>query len=437
MKNNKLIIILAFIILLPLSWYKLYTDSQSLEKQYNQYLDAAREKANMGITKSADEFYLKALDVYNSYDIQVERINMYWDNQMYRKYEELCKKLIDAYPKKAEGYELLSDYYYREGSYKEIYQLQDSLNKRKKTSDKLDKLCKELENQYSVAMGCSYQDMGYFYNGYSIVSDKEGALGYINTVGEVQISCKYAKVSPFNSDGYAGVTTAAGESYIIDRAGDKQFVDPQERKITDIKYICMGYSAMQVDGKYHISDLKFNMSEKSFDDMGTYDGNYVPVCEQGKWFFVNIDGEKISDHVYEDIIMDEKGIAFNSGVAFVKTDGSYIMIDTEEKQVGNDKFDDAHPFYTGEDTAIKQNNLWGFINTKGEITIKPQYMDARPFSNGYAAVNTEGIWSFINKANEAKIIGDFTDAKAFSSSMTSAVLIDGKWKVIKILKNNH
>ncbi len=437
MKNNKVIVILAFIILIPLAWYKLFADSTAMEKEYNNYLKLAREKSEMGITVKADEYYSRALDLHTSYNILVERIQMYWDNNALGKYEELSEDLVDSYPDRKKGYELLAKLYYSEGSYKEVFKLQDLLAKHKKSSDILNEMCTELENEYDYDSGCSYNDAGEFYNGLEVVSNKEGKKGYVNVIGKTAVSCVYEQVSPFNSNGLAGVTDSKGASYIIDTAGNKQYADSKKRNISFIGYISYGYFPVEIDGKYYISDLDFNFTEKSYDFIGVYDGTCAPAYDGEKWFFIDVSGEKISDKTYDDILLDEKNTAFVSERAFVKNGDSYIMIDHKENQVGDEKFENARLFLTEEYAAVKQNNLWGYVDISGSMAIEAAYMDARSFANGYGAVNDLGTWVFINAKEEQKITGDFEDARSFSSNMTAFVIENGKWRIIKLIKYNH
>lgn len=50
--------------------------------------------------------------------------------------------------------------------------------------------------------------------------------------------------------------------------------------------------------------------------------------------------------------------------------------------------------------AVKNNNLWGFLNEDGTEVIKPQYEDYCAFASNLAAIKKDGKWGFINKSNE-------------------------------------
>ena len=51
MKNYRKLVPLVLVVLLLLSWYTLASDASETGSEYNQYLEAAREKAKTGVTK--------------------------------------------------------------------------------------------------------------------------------------------------------------------------------------------------------------------------------------------------------------------------------------------------------------------------------------------------------------------------------------------------
>ena len=61
------------------------------------------------------------------------------------------------------------------------------------------------------------------------------------------------------------------------------------------------------------------------------------------------------------------------------------------KKIGNFSCDGAKAF-VDEYAAFKQGDLWGFVDSKGKIIIKPQYEDAKSFSNGMGAVKLADGW---------------------------------------------
>ncbi len=56
-----------------------------------------------------------------------------------------------------------------------------------------------------------------------------------------------------------------------------------------------------------------------------------------------------------------------------------------------------YPIYTG---SLYEDAKWGYVNTKGEVVIEPQYDSAYGFYEGLAAVAKDGKLGYINNKNE-------------------------------------
>lgn len=82
---------------------------------------------------------------------------------------------------------------------------------------------------------------------------------------------------------------------------------------------------------------------------------------------------------------------------------------------------------------------WGFINNKGEIIVKAQYIKVQDFHDGYAAVQSENTkWGYIDTTGTVKIDYKFTNEPSpFSEGMASvsrregtSCLIDKKGTIV-------
>lgn len=107
---------------------------------------------------------------------------------------------------------------------------------------------------------------------------------------------------------------------------------------------------------------------------------------------------------------------------FVLDDISYDNIKHNYKiiRVENDRQDiiyTCQDFESGVEDgcfAVKNDNLWGYINDDGIEIIKPQYADYCSFASNLAAVKKDGKWGFINKSNETIIPFEY-DIPEYSS----------------------
>ena len=86
------------------------------------------------------------------------------------------------------------------------------------------------------------------------------------------------------------------------------------------------------------------------------------------------------------------------------------------------------PVTTSEDTSrfpIAVQGKIGFINSRGEIVILPQFEDAHEFSEGLCAVRIKGRYGFINTDGTVCITPSYDYATEFSEGL-ALVFLDGK-----------
>lgn len=96
--------------------------------------------------------------------------------------------------------------------------------------------------------------------------------------------------------------------------------------------------------------------------------------------------------------------SFHDGLALVQRDyNSWGYIDIEGNEVipciykGTENGNHGFDFSEGMAVVINWDDKYGFINTKGEMVIKPQFQKAGSFSEGIASVFMDGKLNFIGK----------------------------------------
>ncbi len=78
---------------------------------------------------------------------------------------------------------------------------------------------------------------------------------------------------------------------------------------------------------------------------------------------------------------------------------------------------------------VRENDMFGYINTRGEYAIEPQYKLAKKFSGNFAAVLQGDKWGFINTEGEWSVDPQYDKVKEFNSGL-ALVLKDDKWNYI-------
>ncbi len=99
-----------------------------------------------------------------------------------------------------------------------------------------------------------------------------------------------------------------------------------------------------------------------------------------------------------------------------------LCVGCKEDKLSSQSNQTEEEIYLGD---FKENPFkWGYINKKGEITIKAIYEDNRDFSEGLAAANFQGKWGYINKRGETVIDFQYRTATEFSEGFAIVQLFD-------------
>ena len=119
---------------------------------------------------------------------------------------------------------------------------------------------------------------------------------------------------------------------------------------------------------------------------------------------------------------------FSEGFAAVKKDDKWGYINTKGEQIIECKFDDFDDFNEGF-AAVKKDGKWEYINSKGEQIVECKFDDAWGFNEGLARVQKDGKWGYINTKGEQIIECKFDYADDFKEGF-ARVKKDGKWGYI-------
>lgn len=435
MKGIKWIVVFAVIVLLSVSWYSLFENSYASQKEYDDYLKVARSKAEMGIITDADFNYNEALKLLETIELRSEIAEFYKTSNQEYKLRRWAEAMIQEYPYEPIGYEYLATYYKDKSKYYDCFSILNKASKRRIASSILENLHEELAYAYELNWEV-YEDVALFSSGYCAVLNKDGEWGYINEKGSKSINDSYLDAQPFTTSGYAPVQSMTGEYYIVNTAGDKKFIDAEKKEIENCGPYAEEKMSVKIHGKYQYVDIEFKILFGSYDYAGTFNCGVAGVREGDTWKIIDGKGNPITEETFEDVKLDEKGIAFRNDVGFVKKNGQYILINKNGDQISENTWDDVQVFASNMPTAVKVNDKWGYIDTLGEEVISPQYKNARPFVNELAAVAQEDKWGYITVNNELVIPVEFNDTRDFTSSGTTLIKDDRGWRLLKIYRLN-
>ena len=164
-----------------------------------------------------------------------------------------------------------------------------------------------------------------------------------------------------------------------------------------------------------------------------YEG--LAIKERGGLYgYVNSVGQWVLPARYE------QAANFRRGKARVLLNGRYMIINRRGQcvrgclEIAPDVADVAKkvPAETKQERVLRpdeRNGRYGFVDGDGYEVIKYKYQNAKPFSDGLAAVCVNGSWGYINQGGSLIIPYHYEAALSFKNGR-ARVLLDGEWQYI-------
>ena len=129
----------------------------------------------------------------------------------------------------------------------------------------------------------------------------------------------------------------------------------------------------------------------------TYKDGYITIDEQGKYGIVSATKKQILENKYEEI----EQIALKE-FYLVKESGKEKLINSRDETILEDGFDQIKSVTTN-GIIFTKNNLYGEMNTSGEITLKAEYQDLKEASNGIYIAKQNDKYGIIDNMGNVQI----------------------------------
>ena len=162
--------------------------------------------------------------------------------------------------------------------------------------------------------------------------------------------------------------------------------------------------------------------EEIFNYCYAFYNGFVYVRLNGKYNYINTNNQLISDTWFD-------GCGnFRDGFACVELYGKYNFINANGQLLSNTWFDDCYAFYNGF-AYVRLNGKWNFINTDGQIISNIWFDGCGSFKNGFARVELNKKYNFIN--TNGQLLSDtwFDDCGGFDDGF-AIVKLNGKTNYI-------
>lgn len=443
--NNKVLIIVAVILLNVLVLYMIGQSLLGKTSQYDKTLNEARAYAEQELCSKSIDKYNEAIIIKDSLKVRLEMLDVYEKGldigEFTNSYDifTAVSTMVETFREEKVAYEEACALFMKYSKYEECAEALMLARDLNVTSDKIEEYREQVRYQYTKYFAM-YTEVLPVFNGMYTVKTDDGYT-FLNDEGSPDFDGTFIEASSF-SEGYAFVKSSHPDgndrSIVINKEGERQAylngvesssgVGKAKNKSGDDIYLL----SCKVGEKYKYFDIN---GEEAFGDYafaGRFRNNVAAVMEsEGKWKLIDGTGKAIVDKTFSDVVLNEFDECAPKGLIFAKEGGKYHIYDLNGKQVGDFSCDDAKAF-VDDYAAFKSGEQWGYVDSNGKIIIEPQYEDAKSFSYNMAGVKTSGGWVFINPSNEIVIQETFEDVDYLNNKGICFVKTDSYWCYLKM-----
>ncbi len=413
---------------------------------YQETVTQARDYAEKELISDAIESYTTAISLKPSLELCLEAGQLYIDNEDYSNAKKwFSNQLLENYPAAAETYLYGIKLYLSQDNYRMAYSVYDQYQKRELYLEAVENEMDSVRYKYTL-IG-SFTDGGVFSNAAGVAAAKyEDSWGYVDIDVDRALPYIYESASPFTV--YAAIVDDEGKAAYIDTSGNVRINensilanDPEFGHVVKFQNI-QSNMVLAYNGSI--------WNYYSIDDCTKLFGGYkeaLPVAngigavsEDGQhWLLIDANGEAVTDSIYDWVLSDEKSIVCWGDTLVVQQNGEYFLIDKTGQKLNSNAYSDARAF--NDDTsyaAVLKGKSWIFVDTEGHEYQFGDYEEAQSFSNGLAAVKQDDLWGYINTEGEIVIPCSFLDAKPFNRTGLAFVETrEDYWQVLSLYSLNH
>ena len=248
--------------------------------------------------------------------------------------------------------------------------------------------------------------------------DKEKEkFGYINRQGEWAIEPTFFRTNAFDS-GIALARYRDSEWFYINKKGEKVLTNIVSKKLFDFHD---GLAIYLQDDKYGFINTDGEVVVKPiYDKVHKFVNGFANVKLGKEWGMIDKEGNYVIKPQYRKI----SKVNFPNQYLVLKNKDNGVMKDGKFYPIK--KGDEIWNFFKNPElTMANKGSKFGFINTKGNWVINPEYKGAGQFVNGLAPVKDGSKWGYINESGKVVIDFQFKEALFFSEEGLAPVKIRG------------
>ena len=399
---------------------------------YNAYIASARERAGKGINYYAKNDYISAFGIYNGDQELFQEFLEFLKATEDSSYLTYLKSYMKRYPQDTEPYSILCQMYYEEEQFRNVQTVLLEAEAAGVTSERLKEYYELTAYKFAYLSG-GYENISQFYGEQALV-ESGGKIGLYQYGRGVVIPEEYDILS-FCVNG-AAAAKKDGECFFVDGNGHKSGVP--DRAVDSLSILSNGFCAVSVSGNYGYMDSKLNVPEQlPYEEATAFAEGVAAVKKDGKWGIIDEKGQFILEPQFEGVLMTQFGTCVSGGVIFALQSDGYIMLGTDGERLNDYVFEEVHAFgLSGQPAAVKRDGEWTFVKNTGELfELETKFAGAKSFDNLLAPVTLDGeTWGYMDGYGKIVIEPQFDDCWQFSPYGVAPVKRGDTWSMIQLLR---
>lgn len=421
---------IAMIFLLGLAWYITLSTWLGNEKKYNDILAEAHRLEEKGLYLDAIDQYEEAKGIKGELLLLEESIaDDYFAMGDYKEYRKKLNAIITKYGPEERDVKKLYEFTKENFSQDSVIDLVSNLYAKYPDSEIVQKYYDHVKGIY-IERACAY-DRIYDFTGDYAVYEQQGKKGLIGLDGKVVIEAVYDDIKFDGKDKQSIGVKDGNVCYFINQKGYKT-------RMPEIPYEVLGMlsqsrMAARKNGKYGY--LNKNFQEKTdfiYDDATPIYERTGAVKQGEKWALINRKGELLTEFIFDEVFQNSHGICSMNKMIGVRQGEACFFVNENGERVSEQNYEEMKAFEGDAMCAVCINGKWGYINQNETLSIECAYEDAESFTNGYAAVKKNGIWGYIDENNHMVIAPIFDEAGLMTESGTAPICHGNTWTLLQL-----
>lgn len=409
----KVLIPILLIVFVGASWFSLFKGTYTKVDSYNDLLKKADESFEKELYQQAYGYYEEAFRINASEEVEDKIIDAYkaFDEEQntsdtHSAYLDALEQACERFGEETRYWEMAIRENFESEKYDNAMELCKLANQNKIKSEEISQLRQKVLYSYKLGgHACSaYQNA---VNGYFVIQTGTTRALLSSDAEEYEI-LEEVEVGCVGEEGMYLAKDMENRIRFVDLDGIIR--GKVDLNISEFGVYSEGFCSARYQDQYCFIDLDGNILIDGLQYAGCFqNGKAVIQNSEGRWALIDLKGKICTDY-FDEIKVDYIGRYLFGDKIIAKDQGKYKLYDKELKKetktLSASEID--IPVEKGL-VAYCEEGKWGFLDSDGNVKIKPQYERAKSFSNGFAAVCEKNVWGMINQDNELIVDYQFLD----------------------------